>query len=303
MIISLGTRSSKLALAQAESVKDQLENEELTIKIQTMESLGDAMSDREIPEIGETGVFTSKLNRAVLEGTVDIAVHSLKDLPTEIEEGLMEAAIPPRTTPMDTLIGLDEPDLNNLSPGIVIGTSSIRRRANLLYRNDSISVKPCRGNVPTRLQKLDDPDQPYDALILAMAGLERLEETPSPMRMIRPDEILPAPGQGAIGIVCRQDDRDTQQHLNKINHEPSQQLSRAERAFLNEVEGGCQAPVGAIGKLSQNELVLEGSVTDPDGRDQVQGEHRGPLSKAETIGRELAQQLINDGAGEFIVDE
>jgi len=304
MIIKLGTRSSKLARTQSETIRDLLrEHTEHEVKLQTMDSIGDQQPERKIPEIGETGVFTSRLNRAVIDETIDIAVHSLKDLPTEIEPGLKLAAIPPRSTPMDVLIGLDQPGLGRLPEDTVIGTSSIRRRANLLYQNPGIKVKSCRGNVPSRLEKLDDASSGYDGLILAMAGLERLEETPSPIRMIRPSEMLPAPGQGAIGIVCHEDHQEVITALETINHTPSNRLASAERAFLNEVEGGCQAPVGALAKKSRDEIVLEGTVTHPDGEKQIGGELRGSRDAPEKLGRNLARSLLKQGAGDFIVKE
>ena len=304
MIIKLGTRSSQLARIQSETVRDLLrEQTEHEVTIQTIDSIGDQHPDRKIPDIGETGVFTSRLNRAILEDKIDIAVHSLKDLPTEIEPGLTMAAIPPRSTPMDMLIGIDEPDLSRIPENSVIGTSSIRRRANLLNQNPNLTVKTCRGNIPSRLEKLEDPDSEYDGLILAMAGLERLEATPSPMRMIRPSEILPAPGQGAIGIVCHEDHPQVQSALQSINHSPSNRLATAERAFLNEVEGGCQAPVGALAKTSRDQIVLQGSVTDPDGKEQISGELRGSATAPDPLGRDLAQSLLEKGAGSFIVKE
>lgn len=300
MFITIGSRSSKLARTQAEQVIEQLnELDDVRAELNTMDSLGDEQRDRAIPEIGETGVFTSRLDEAVVDGTIDAAVHSFKDCPTESNGDLTVAAIPPRTTPMDALVGLGEPDLQQLPAGTTIGTSSTRRRANLLHQNDKINVKPCRGNVPTRLQKLEEGNE-YDGLILAMAGLERLDESVKPLRMIRPDEILPAPAQGAMAVICRDDHSELRTVLGKIDHSKSRQLCEAERAFLNEVEGGCQAPVGALGKFSKDHLVLEGTVTHPDGEEQVGGELHGSPEDAEKIGRELAQTLLSRGAGDFI---
>lgn len=301
MFITVGSRDSELARAQSKQVVEQLnEIDDVRAEMTTMSSLGDEKNDQAIPEIGETGVFTSRLDAAVAEDEVDVAVHSFKDRPTEPDTPVVVGAVPPRTTPMDALVGLGEPDLSKLPEDCVIGTSSVRRRANLLFLNDDLTVKPCRGNVPSRLEKLDDDETDYDGLVLAMAGLERLESSVKPLRMIRPDEILPAPAQGALAVVHHEKREELAEVLETINHDKSRILCEAERAFLNEVEGGCQAPVGALGKLSGDEIVLQGSVTHPDGEDQVGGELHGDSESPDDLGRELARVLLNNGAGEFI---
>lgn len=299
MFIDVGSRDSELARAQSNQIIDQLNDlEDVRAEIRTMESSGDQQDDRAIPEIDETGVFTSRLDRAVVNGDVDVAVHSFKDCPTETDHPLTVAAVPPRTTPMDALVGIGDPDIQQIDADTTIGTSSIRRRANLLHRNPDLDVQPCRGNVPSRLDKLEEGD--YDGLVLAMAGLERLEETVKPLRILRPEEILPAPAQGALAVVCHRDRDDLIERLETLDHATSRLLCEAERAFLNEVEGGCQAPVGALGKLSGDQLVLQGTVTHPDGEDQVGGELRGDREEPDKLGRELAEVLLEQGAGEFI---
>jgi len=189
---------------------------------------------------------------------------------------------------------------SQVEDGSVLGTSSIRRRANILFQNDSIEIRSCRGNVPSRLQKLEDRESPFDALVLAMAGLERLDESIKLLRMIRPSEMLPAPGQGAIAVVCRTDRDALIERFQSIEHPPSRSLCRAERSFLHTVEGGCQAPVGALGKFSGGQLVLEGSVTHPEGEQQLRGRVAAPPNEAGEVGEQLANQLIDRGARDFI---
>ncbi|MFB6357336.1 MAG: hydroxymethylbilane synthase, partial [bacterium] len=265
-------------------------------------SKGDTRHDVAIGEMDETGVFTGALDQQVLDGEIDAAIHSLKDCPTDQHPELEVAAIPARATPLDMLVGLSTPRLSELEPGTTIGTSSRRRRANVLYENDRLHLKKCRGNVPTRLDKLND-DQ-YDGIIIAAAGLERvgkdLEQRPSIQRLIRTGEMLPAPGQGALAVVCRSEDKETLETLREIDHTPSHQICGAERSLLATLEGGCQIPIGALGSIRNDQLLLKASVTSPDGSTRITGELKGPPEEYDSIGKQLAEDLIDRGARELL---
>lgn len=300
MILTVGSRDSELARRQAEYVADLLEEETDTrAELQTLQSLGDRERDADPGELGEIGIFTSKLDRELAEGTFDLVVHSLKDCPTESEENLEVAAVPARTTPFDTLLGLTEDDLGNLPEGTVIGTSSRRRRANLLHENDDLTVESCRGNVPTRIDKLEDEDSKYDGLVLAAAGIERLELKPK-SRLLRRSEMLPAAGQGALAVMCRSDNEPVRSRLRTINHEPSETICRAERSFLARLEGGCEAPIGGLARLSNETLELSGSVTAPDGSRQVTDTLEGSPSTPGELGRRLAERLLEENVDEML---
>ncbi|MFB6347728.1 MAG: hydroxymethylbilane synthase [bacterium] len=300
MILNVGSRYSELAQNQAGNVVDLLEKQEnVRAELKTMEAAGDKDTESDPGEFDETGVFTSRLDQKLLDGRFDLVIHSLKDCPTETPEQLEVAAIPPRATPFDVLIGSLESDLSNLPSGTVIGTSSIRRRANLLHLNSNISVESCRGNVPTRIDKLEDDDTKYDAIVLAAAGLERLELSPKG-RMLRRPEMLPAPGQGALAVMCRADKPKIKEIVEAISHRPSEFICRAERSFLSRLEGGCQAPIGAIGRLRNGTLELTGSVLEPDGNRKLQDTISGSRDDAESLGKQLADRLLTDGAGSFL---
>lgn len=300
MILSVGSRKSELAQKQSQYVVDLLEeDEDVRADLTTTESLGDKASDVDPGELGETGIFTSAIDEQLLEGRFDLVIHSLKDCPTDTPEELSLAAIPPRVTPFDVLVGSLESDLTNFDPGTVIGTSSIRRRANLLHENPDLSVESCRGNVPTRLEKLEDEDSNFDALVLAAAGLERLEMSPKG-RMLRRSEMLPAPGQGALAIMCRSDQPEVIDKVSRINHRPSELICRAERAFLSRLEGGCQAPIGALANIRNGTLELTGSVLQTEGERKLQDTVSGPEEDAEQLGLELADTLLDRGAEDFL---
>lgn len=305
MILRVGSRGSELAVAQSRPLVDQLDGMDgVRADLKTSESVGDEQRDRAIEEIGQTAVFTSALDEQVLEGRLETAVHSLKDCETDLPEGLMIGAIPPRLTPFDMILGLEPRRLGDLPEGTVIGTSSRRRRANLLYHNAGLEVRPCRGNVPTRLQKLHDEDEPYQALILAAAGLERLgkpiKQIVDRMRLLSRSEMLPAPGQGALAVVCRKDRDDVRECLRSLDHPPSRQVCTAERSFLNRIEGGCQAPVGALASIANDRLQLEATITDPEGRRQLEGREEGDPEDAVEIGIGLAEGLLERGARELL---
>lgn len=300
MILRLGSRDSELAVAQAESVAERLEAlDGVRVDAVTTDTVGDRQTDPDLASIGQIGVFTAELDELVLAGDVDAAVHSLKDCPVELPEGLTVAAIPPRTTPFDTLVGAEERPLSALPDGTGIGTSSRRRRANLLVCHPALEVHPCRGNVPTRLEKLENEDR-YDALVLAAAGLERLDRAPVPARLLSTDEMLPAPGQGALAVTCRADDTEVRGVLERIDHSPSRRVCSAERAFLSAMGGGCQTPIGALGSQRGGELHLLVSVSHPEGDRRLEEDWSGPPEDALEAARTLADELLDRGAEELI---
>lgn len=300
MILTVGSRSSRLARSQVKSVVELLEDQtDVRAEVMTMDSTGDRNPDQDPEELDEIGIFTSQLDRNLLDGTYDLVVHSLKDCPTDRNENLDLAAIPPRATPFDVLVGIRNDRLEELENGTVVGTSSQRRRANLLYHNSDVTVDSCRGNVPTRLRKLEDDETNFDALILAAAGLYRLELTPD-SRILSQNEMLPSPGQGALAVMCRSDRPEVLKRLRKINHEPSERICRAERSFLGRLEGGCEAPIGGLARTKNGELTLEGSVTAPDGSRRIERTITGPIQEAAELGYRLADRFIEAGANELI---
>lgn len=302
MILTVGSRDSQLARQQSNYVIDLLEEQtDVRAELRTVDSLGDREREADPGELEEIGIFTSKLDRELSEGTFDLVVHSLKDCPTEREHDLELAAVPPRATPFDVLIGLTE-NLTDLEDGTVIGTSSRRRRANLLFHNPDLSVEPCRGNVPTRIEKLEPNDKNesnYDGLVLAAAGIERLDLTPK-SRLLRRSEMLPAAGQGALAVFCRREDEEIRDRLREINHESSATVTRCERSFLARLEGGCEAPIGALARLSNNQLHLNGSVTEPNGNERIFDTLEGSPENPEKLGRELAEEFLERGGGDFL---
>ncbi len=303
MILTVGSRDSQLARQQSQRVIDLLEERtDVRAEIRTVDSLGDRERKADPGELDEIGIFTSKLDRELSEGTFDLVVHSLKDCPTDQENDLTLAAVPPRATPFDVLVGLIE-KVDDLEGGTVLGTSSRRRRANLLFCNQNLTVKNCRGNVPTRINKLDedsdDHDPSYDGLVLAAAGIERLDLNPK-SRLLRRSEMLPAAGQGALAVFCRSQDQEIYDRLQEINHESSEVVTRCERAFLARLEGGCEAPIGALARLSNDQLHLNGSITEPEGTDRVSDTIEGSPEKPGEIGRRLAEEFLDQGAGDFL---
>lgn len=292
-IVRIGTRGSPLALWQANHVRDLLRPwaEPVLVEIQTS---GDRIRDLPLAQIGGQGVFTKEIQRALLEGRVDVAVHSLKDLPTLAVEGLMLAAVPPRGPTGDVLVSCRYRRFEDLPNAAVVATSSLRRRAQVLYRRPELRLVDIRGNVETRLRKLREQD--LDATILAQAGLERLGLGGTIAEVLDSSWMLPAVGQGALGLECRADDPLHRQLLGRLDHRPTHQAVLAERAFLRALGGGCQVPIGAHAQVGGDRLTLRGVVLSADGRRRVAGEMAGPPAGAEEIGQQLAQELLDQGA-------
>lgn len=297
--LRIGTRHSPLALWQAEWVAAALRAGGIEVELIHITTQGDVQQRGPIEQIGTLGVFTKEIQRALLDERVDLAVHSLKDLPTEPVEGLCLAAVPPRAPVGDALISREGLLLAELPHGAIIGTGSSRRRSQLLHLRGDLQMADIRGNVDTRLRKLQEGQ--YEAIVLAEAGLERLELTVHISQHLPPAVMLPAVGQGALGLETRAADTATRQKLELINHRATHQAVLAERALLAALRGGCLAPVGAWGRLADDgQLHLSAAVLSVDGRQRIAVEAAGSPSEAAQLGRRAAEELLSQGAAELI---
>jgi hydroxymethylbilane synthase len=300
----IGSRGSKLALWQAEQAKARLLalNPEIDIRVEIIKTTGDVKTDP-LSVIGGKGVFTKELEDALLDGRIDLAVHSLKDLPTVLPDGLTISAICERDDPRDALVVRDDlkargGSILNLPEKAVVGTSSQRRVAQLKSLRSDVVVKDVRGNVDTRLRKLDEGQ--YDALILACAGLRRLELEHRIDAAISAEEMVPAVGQGAIVIETRDGDAFTIETTSALDHEETRLCCLAERAFLRSLGGGCQFPIAAHARIDDEQLTLDGLVATPDGTKILRDQLSGFLTNTDEIGSSLAAQLIERGANSLL---
>ncbi len=301
--IRIGSRKSQLALVQTHWVQEQLQQAfpDITFEVQTMNTQGDKILDVALAKIGDKGLFTKELEDGMLNGDVDFAVHSLKDLPTRLPEGLMLGCVTERENPADALVLHEKhhgKQLDTLPEGAVIGTSSLRRLAQLRHHFPHFEFKDVRGNLNTRLAKLDAGE--YDALILAVAGLQRLGMGDRVHQVIPAEVSLHAVGQGALGIECRTNDPEILSILKVLEHQPTAYRCYAERAFLRELEGGCQVPIGVNTELQGETLTLTGIVASLDGQRLAKDQVSGPATDAEQLGTELAQKLRQQGAQEIL---
>jgi hydroxymethylbilane synthase len=298
-ILRLGTRGSKLALWQANWVAQRLNSIGYQSQIITISTRGDQQAEGPIAAIGGDGVFTKELQKALLDGRIDVAVHSLKDLPTDEVQGIALAAVPTRESPHDALISRGRQPFAQLPEGALLATGSLRRRAQLLHARTDLQFADVRGNIDTRLEKLRDGQ--FDGLILAEAGLKRLGRDREITETFPPALMLPAPGQGALGLESRVDDIDTQKILAEIDDRVSRQSVTAERSLLAGLRGGCLAPIGAWGRvLEDGRLHLSACVLSSDGSRRLTAELLGDAADASTIGRRTAEKLLVDGAAELI---
>ncbi|NJK39482.1 MAG: hydroxymethylbilane synthase [Oscillatoriales cyanobacterium RM2_1_1] len=303
--VRIGSRKSQLALVQTYWVQAELQKQfpELTFEIHTMATQGDKILDVALAKIGDKGLFTKELEVGMLSHETDLAVHSLKDLPTNLPEGLTLGCITERENPADALVVHEkhrDKQLETLPPGAVIGTSSLRRLAQLRYHFPHLEFKDIRGNLNTRLQKLDEGG--YDAIILAFAGLHRLEMGDRIHQVISPEVSLHAVGQGALGIECREGDQRILEVVQALEHTPTAQRCLAERSFLRELEGGCQVPIGVNTAIDKGQLTLIGMVASLDGQKLIKDTVIGASENAEQLGKDLANQLRQQGAQD-ILDE
>jgi hydroxymethylbilane synthase len=293
--LRIGTRGSLLAKWQAEFVRKQLfQVAGVETEIIIVKTSGDKLQTSSLSQIGGKGIFIKELEDALLEETVDIAVHSVKDIPTEMQPGLSFPAICHREDVRDCLVSNSGASLSNLRQGARVGTGSLRRQAQLLHLRPDLDIRDLRGNVDTRLRKVESGE--YDAVVLAKAGLDRLGATHRISEILGPNICMPAVGQGAIGVECRAADNGTSEILDKLNHPETRNAIIAERTLLSLLQGGCQVPVGAWARVERDELVMEACVCSVDGKQYVKQRATAPPDQPRPLGEQMARLLINAGA-------
>jgi len=300
--LRIGTRGSSLALWQAEWVKSQLlgGQQELIVELVVIKTTGDKILDVPLAMVGGKGLFVKEIEEALLDGRADLAVHSVKDMPAELPEGLHLAAMPPREDPRDALISKNGAGLDRLPHGARVGTSSLRRAAQLLHLRPDLRIETLRGNVDTRLRKLES--EGLDAIVLAAAGLKRMELSQVISEYLEPERILPAVGQGALGIETRIADLSTNEIVASLIHQQTVTTVRAERAFLKRLEGGCQVPIGAYATMEGGTLILTGMVADLKGVRLIRQEMRGDARQPELVGESLAEVVLQSGGREILAE-
>ena len=300
MILKIGTRGSKLALAQSLWVKKRMEAryEDIQVELVTIKTTGDKILDSPLSRVGGKGLFVKEIEESLLTEKVDVAVHSMKDVPADLTEGLVLCSFPEREDPSDALVSKGDKSLETLPLHSRVGTSSLRRSAQLLHMRPDLHIVPLRGNVDTRLRKLESGD--VDAVVLATAGLKRLGFENIISHVIPYDQIMPAIGQGALGLEARRYDQRTIDLLSFLNHESTETAVKAERSFLRELGGGCQVPIAGFAQLSADVVHLKGMVAELDGRRIVSDEITGRKDQAEESGIKLARMLIDAGAQEIL---
>ena len=298
--VRIATRKSRLALWQAEYVADATIRHcpNLNIELLPMTTKGDEILDRSLAKIGGKGLFVKELEHAILTGEADLAVHSMKDMPAEMPDGLSIVSVMQREDPRDALVSERVDNISRLPEGASVGTSSLRRQSQLLHLRPDLDIRPLRGNVETRLKRIEEGK--FQAIILATAGLNRLGLAHRISAHIDPAEMLPAVGQGAIGIQCRLDDRELIENLAGLNHPATKSQVDAERGFSRQLGGSCQSPIAGHAVLDGDNLVLTGRVAMPDGSLIIEGRKSGKIDDAPRIGFELAQELLKQGADEIL---
>lgn len=303
-VLRIGTRGSPLALAQTNEVARRLGAAHAAlapagaVEIVTVKTSGDLVQDRTLAELGGKGLFTKEIDEALLAGRIDLAVHSVKDLPTRLPEGLTLAVMLMREDPRDAFLAKNAASLAALPSGAQVGTASLRRQAQILHRRPDLKVVPLRGNVETRLRKVQEGQ--VDATLLALAGLKRLGRTDAATAILGPDEMLPAVGQGAIGIACRTADTRTRALLDPLNHAETFACVTAERAMLEVLDGSCRTPIAGLAETAAGRLVVRGLVARPDGSRLIAARREGPAGEAAAIGRELGRELLTRAGPDFL---
>lgn len=297
--LRLGTRGSLLALAQANWVKSRIKEHSPGVKVTVVhiKTQGDKI-DFSLSQVGGKGLFVKEIEEALFRGEVDLAVHSAKDLPGRIPEGLILMAFPEREDPRDVLISGDGKSWRDLPRGGRVGTSSLRRRAQLLHLRPDLEIIPLRGNLDTRLKKLSALK--LNAIVVASAGLRRMGWEDWGSEYLEPEVMLPAIGQGALAIEGRLGDEQVRQMVASLNHPQTQACVTAERAFLNKLEGGCQVPIAAFARIDSDRLALTGLVATVDGRKLIKGKVEGSSEKSVDLGEQLAEELLEKGAGDIL---
>jgi len=298
----LGSRGSKLALWQANFIKSTLEHAyTVEVRLEIIRTTGDKITDVPLGQVGGTkALFTKEIEEALLARRVDLAVHSLKDMPTELPAGLALAAMPEREDPRDALISRRGETWDKLPTGARVGTSSLRRQLQLRRLRKDLVIEPLRGNLDTRLRKLDEGQ--YDAIVVAMAGLKRMGWGDRATQAFSVEEMVPAIGQGALALEVRADDEEMLQELGGLGHPATEAATRAERGFLGRLGGGCQVPMAAHAEVRREELTLVGVVVSLDGERAVRGEGSGATDEAQSIGETLAERLLAQGADKILAE-
>ena len=296
----LGSRRSALALAQVALVKRAAheKNPNLSIDVRTYTTRGDSITDVPLRQVGGTGIFTGEIETALLSGEIDIAVHSLKDVPSDTADGLCIAGVLERADPRDAFLSNTGTGLRDLAPGDTVGTSSLRRRAQLTRINPGAVAVDMRGNIGTRLRKLRDGH--CNGIILAAAGLARAGMTEHITEYLRIEVMLPAPAQGIIGLETRVGDDNALNVVDAVNHDPTWNAAVAERSFLREVEGGCQIPIGCFAAVEGSSIDITGFISDIEGACWVKRSVKGSIEKSLDLGEKLAEEMLNDGGREIL---
>jgi hydroxymethylbilane synthase len=304
--LRVGTRGSRLALIQTDAVRAALAaaHPDLAapgaIEVETIRTTGDRVTDRPLAEIGGKGLFAKEIEAALLERRIDIAVHSMKDVETRLPDGLEITCMLPREDPRDALLASSARSIDELAQGAVVGTASVRRRAQLLARRPDLEITLLRGNVPTRIDKLERGE--VDAAILAVAGLRRLGLADRPMAVLAPDEMLPSVGQGAIGIEHRADDARIRDLLRPINHDDTFWCVSAERAMLAGLDGSCRTPIAGLAERHGTTMYLKGLIARPDGGMVHKLNWSGPAEAPEALGQAVAEALLERAGSDFLAD-
>lgn len=300
MQLKIGTRGSSLAVTQSEWIKNQIESRhpDISVELIRIKTKGDKIIDSPLSKIGGKGLFVKELEDALLRKDVDLAVHSIKDVPAELPAGLCLPVFPEREDPRDAFISRGCPSVDDLPKGASIGTGSLRRSSQLLNIRPDLTIVPLRGNVDTRLKKLESDDM--QAIILAAAGLNRLGLSHRITQLLSADVLLPAIGQGALGLEVREDDDRILKTLKFLNHRPTEVVVRAERAFLKRLEGGCQVPIAGFGTLEDGIITLKGMVAELDGSLMIKDELKGQEDQPEDLGFALAEKLLGSGADKIL---
>ena len=295
-LLRLGTRKSKLALWQANFVKEKLEALGCKVELVPITTTGDKILDAPLAKIGGKGLFVKEIENALFAGEIDLAVHSLKDVPMIIPEGLTLCAITKREEPYDVLISRNGKKLEELPSGAVVGTSSLRRQVQIKRRRRDLKVEILRGNVDTRLRKLKEGL--YDAIVLAYAGVKRMGLSGEISQVL--EDFIPAVGQGSLAIETRAEDDRVINFVKVLNHEESWLRAVCERAFLRELQGGCQVPIGAYAWIECDLIKIKGFISDLEGERFLEGYEEGSLQEAEEVGKRLAQRLLREGGEEIL---
>ncbi len=301
-LIKIGTRKSLLALTQSTMIKELIEGQHknTTVELVKIVTKGDKILDVPLAMVGGKGLFVKEIEEAMIRGEIDMAIHSMKDVPAELPEELTLGVVPKREDPRDAFISTKCGSFKDLPNGAKVGTSSLRRRAQLAHLRPDLLIEDLRGNLDTRLRKLDEGL--YDAIILAAAGLNRLNFSDRATSFFSIEEMLPAVAQGALGIELRKDDQELLAGLAFLDHPDTSVCVRAERAFLQRLEGGCQVPLGCFAKVENQQVVAAGIVASVDGKRIIRQELSGTIEQAESLGKLLAEEIIAQGGGEILAE-